>query len=200
MPSPTTSPWNTTRKVCKTFIQKQPCQFLPLKKKKPNMPMIAAKASLLLTQRRWKLLPQSKRNNFLVRDRREWHRQVLRGKINRFPTTSTLDLPLGYPSALLHLVPNTVQWLGSSIVSNGCQNWTGKSKPTDRQQQGDGWEEKCHQAEIYRKYQSPTTKERVQELQVWSKTPGTSNTTKIRAFPAGDNHWSLVIQSWASAP
>lgn len=79
---------------------------------------------------------------------------------------STLDLPLGYPSALPHLVPNTVQWLGTSTVSDICQNWTGKSKPTDRKQKGDEWEEKYHQAEIYRKYQSPTRKERAKELQV----------------------------------
>jgi len=79
---------------------------------------------------------------------------------------STLDVPLGYPSALPHLVSNTVQCLGTSTVSNSCQNWTGKSKPMDRQEQGNGWEEKRHQAEIYRKYQSPTRKETAIELQV----------------------------------
>lgn len=94
--SPTTSPRNTTRKVCKSFSQKEPCQLLPLKKKRNLCPWQWPRCLYShCTEGGKNCIPKSKRNNFLVQDRREWHRQVLNGgKINRFPTTSTLDLPL----------------------------------------------------------------------------------------------------------
>lgn len=162
------------------------------------MPLTAAKVSQLQAQRKWKLYYHNPREKAFAQYRREQHRQVLkRGKINRFPTTRALDLPLGYPSALPHFQHSAMagNQYGKQLLSG--LDW---DKQTDRQQQGDGWEEECNQAEIYGKYQRPTKKKRDKELQVWSNTPGTSDTTPSRAFPAGDNNWSLVIQPWASAP
>lgn len=147
------------------FYSKGAITASPLEEKEAKvMPLIAAKVSQLQVQRKWKLYYHNPREKAFAQYRREQHRQVLkRGKINRFPTTRALDLPLGYPSALPH-------FQHSAMAGNqyGKQQLSGLDwdEQTNRQQQGDGWEEECHQAEIYGKYQRPTKKKRDKELQV----------------------------------
>lgn len=181
----------TDRKVCKTFGQKEPCQLLPLNKRK-LLPMIAAKVFLLLVKEGKNCITTlQKEITFLFRiEENETWRFLTEARQTGCQQWVHWICPFSWAS----VCTSTLYSHHSAIVGNlyGKQ-WLSE-------QQWDRSEEKWHHYHFYKKDQSPERKKRAEELRVWSKATGTWNATNDRVFPAEDNCWSLVIQSWTSAP